>query len=102
MPQHGTAQPAAEPGNSLRSHGRTSYHSHVCSTTGDAIERIAAAIDQLANGMRAMSEPELSARVAALWLMMGEVDPELTRRQRRYTATDTGPADGAPCGTVPG
>jgi hypothetical protein len=75
------------------------YHSRVCSSTGDAIERIAAAIDQLASdardadGMRgAAGQRELSRRVARLWQMVSDLDPELARRARRYTA----PADGAP------
>jgi hypothetical protein len=75
------------------------YHSRVCSSTGDAIERIAAAIDQLASdardadGMRgAAGQRELSRRVARLWQMVSDLDPELARRARRYTA----PADGGP------
>jgi hypothetical protein len=68
----------------------------VCSTTGDAIDRIAAAIDQLALDAREMrggaGQPELSRRVACLWQMVGDLDPELARRARRYTA----PADGGP------
>lgn len=35
-----------------------------------------------------MSEAELTARVAGIWLMVGELDPELTKRQRYYS---TGP-----------
>lgn len=72
------------------------YHSPVCSSTGDAIDRIAAAIDQLASDARdangEASEAELTARVAALWQLVSDLDPELARRARRYT----GPADGDP------
>ena len=72
------------------------YHSPVCSSTGDAIDRIAAAIDQLASDARdangEASEAELTARVATLWQMVSDLDPELARRARRYT----GPADGDP------
>ena len=68
----------------------------MCSSTGDAIDRIAAAIDQLASDVRdangEASEAELTGRVAALWQMVSDLDPELARRARRYT----GPADGAP------
>jgi hypothetical protein len=71
----------------------------VCSTTGDAIERIAAAIDQLASDARnagnapgTAGQRELSRRVACLWQMVSDLDPELARRARRYT----GPADGGP------
>jgi len=75
------------------------YHSPVCSSTGDAIDRIAAAIDQLASDARdagsargAADERELSRRVACLWQMVSDLDPELARRTRRYTT----PADGGP------
>jgi len=64
--------------------------------TGDAIDRIAAAIDQLASDVQdASTEPnedELATRIAALWQMVSDLDPELARRARRYT----GPADGGP------
>ncbi len=70
----------------------------MCSTTGDAIDRIAAAIDQLASDARhpggSPFDGELAARIADLWLMIGDLDPELARRARRYTT----PADGAPSG----
>jgi hypothetical protein len=68
----------------------------VCSKPGDAIERIAAAIDQLASDARGeqgeAGGETLTSRIAALWQMVGELDPELARRARGY-ATRT---DGAP------
>jgi hypothetical protein len=68
----------------------------VCSKTGAAIDRIAAAIDQLASDSRDItgeaSEKELTARIAALWQMVSDLDPELARRARKYT----GLADGGP------
>ncbi|HWG00398.1 MAG TPA: hypothetical protein VG164_00945 [Trebonia sp.] len=65
----------------------------MCSIRGDAIERIADAIDQLANDAQGSApEAELTARIAGIWLMVGELDPELARRQRRYTSQ----ADGTP------
>ena len=68
----------------------------MCSNKGDAIDRIAAAIDQLASDARdakaEASEDELTTRVATLWQMVSELDPELARRARRYT----GPVDGGP------
>jgi len=68
----------------------------VCSNTGDAIDRIAAAIDQLASDAQdakaGAREDELATRVAALWQMVSDLDPELARRARRYT----GPVDGGP------
>ena len=77
----------------LRSPTRVRYYPYVCSIMGDAIERIAAAIDQVASDVRGSAdEPELTARVAEIWLMMGALDPELARRQQGYTT----PADGTP------
>ena len=72
------------------------YHSPVRSNTGDEIDRIAIAIDQLESDVQAArggaGEAELANRIAVLWQMVGALDPELARRARRYTA----PADGAP------
>jgi hypothetical protein len=65
----------------------------VCSIQGDAIDRIAEAIDQLATDVQGdASGQELAARVAELWLMVSALDPELAWRQQRYTT----PADGVP------
>ena len=65
----------------------------MCSITGDEIDRIAAAIDQLATDAHGdAGEPELAVRVAGIWQMISALDPELDRRRRRYTPT----ADGAP------
>jgi hypothetical protein len=71
---------------------------------GDAIDRIAEAIDQLASDAHGdISGPELAARVADLWLMLSALDPELARRKQGYGAIIPGgpepaepPADGAP------
>jgi hypothetical protein len=80
----------------LRRTGPACYPSRVCSIRGEAIERIAEAIDQLANdAQREGPGTDLAARVADIWLMVTALDPELARRQRRYTASTT-PADGAP------
>jgi hypothetical protein len=65
----------------------------VCSITGSSIERIAAAIDQVAGDIHGVAdEPELTARIAEIWLMIGALDPSLARRQQGYTA----PTDGTP------
>jgi len=61
------------------------YHSPVCSNVGDAIDRVTAAIDQLARDANGdASEPELAARVAGLWQMVSDLDPELARRTQGY------------------
>jgi hypothetical protein len=68
----------------------------VCSIRGDAIDRIAEAIDQLAHdAQRESPEGDLAARVAGIWLMVTALDPELARRQRGYTAS-AAPVDGTP------
>jgi hypothetical protein len=60
---------------------------------GDAIDRLADAIDQLASDAQGeTSGRELAARVADLWLMVSALDPEMARRSQRYTT----PADDAP------
>lgn len=97
---HLTAQPGTVGHSGLRnkphSRSRAGYHSPVCSITGDAVDRIAAAIDQLASDAHdtkaGVSEDELTTRIATLWQMVSDLDPELARRAQRYT----GPADGGP------
>jgi hypothetical protein len=68
----------------------------VCSNLGDAIDRIAAAIDQLASDTRnarlAPLDGDAAARIAGLWQLISELDPGLARRIPRYAS----PADGAP------
>jgi hypothetical protein len=67
--------------------GRASvgYPSPVCSNVGDAIDRVTAAIDQLASDAHGdASEPELTARIAGLWQMVSQLDPELARRAQGY------------------
>jgi thioredoxin-like negative regulator of GroEL len=60
------------------------------------IDRLAAAIDQLASDVRndrgAALDGTADTRIAELWQMVSDLDPELARRARRYAA----PADGAP------
>jgi hypothetical protein len=67
----------------------------VCSILGDAIDEIAAAIDQLAHDVRegsgSVQHVHHTARVADIWLMVTALDPELGRLMLRYTA----PADEA-------
>jgi hypothetical protein len=79
------------PPECLRAVDRLGYHSRVCSIMGDAVERIAEAIDQLASDARGETgDQELAARVADLWLMVSAVDPELARRKQHYTTPSGG------------
>jgi hypothetical protein len=79
----------ARPGDradSLRLAPAAGYGSGVCSITGEAIDRIAAAIDQLEAELRADSRaPDMSARVAGIWLMVTALDPGLEVIVSRYT-----------------
>lgn len=73
--------------------GPAGYPSPVCSSIEDALDRVAAAIDQLATDAQGKpGDPELAMRVAGLWQMMSALDPELARRAQRYTT----PLGGAP------
>jgi len=84
---------AGSPADRLRPAIGLGYPSRVCSIMGDAIDRIAEAIDQLASDAQGeTSGRELAARVADLWMMVSALDPELARRSQGYTT----PADGAP------
>jgi hypothetical protein len=62
----------------------------VCSMSGGPIDEIAEAIEQLAvDARREIPAQELTTRLAGIWSMMSDLDPELARRQRKYT----GPAE---------
>jgi hypothetical protein len=54
------------------------------------MDEITDAIDRLARDARGeVPAQELATRLADIWSMMGALDPELARRQRKYT----GPAE---------
>jgi hypothetical protein len=58
----------------------------VCSATGGTIDEIAKAIDELAAQTRQENPAQdLHARLAAIWTMVGTLDPNVARRQREYT-----------------
>jgi hypothetical protein len=93
LPERPAKPPGGGPPECLRPAGRLGYHSRVCSIMGDAVDRIAEAIDQLAMDSRGEAgSQELAARVAELWLMVSALDPELARRKQHYTT----PSGGAP------
>lgn len=66
------------------------YRSSVCSTPdpaldGTTLDGLAAAIDQLALANRDGADPaDLAERIARLWTMIGDLDPELARRRSAY------------------
>jgi len=56
----------------------------VCSIDKSALRRVAEAIDQLDADRRSADSSDLEAQVAAVWAMVGEIDPELARLAARY------------------
>ena len=61
----------------------------MCSTREARIARIGAAIDEVAAAARggAAGQPEvidLAARLAGIWAMVAELDPDLAARLRSY------------------
>jgi len=61
----------------------------VCSSEGDALRRVAEAIDRLEADRAVADSADLAARIAAVWSMVSDIDPELARLASRYG----GPAD---------
>jgi hypothetical protein len=56
----------------------------VCSTDGSALRRVAEAIDELEADRGKANAADLEARVAAVWSMVSEIDPELARLASGY------------------
>jgi hypothetical protein len=56
----------------------------VCSIDGSAFRRLAEAIDQLDADRKSADAAALEARIAAVWAMVREIDPELARLTSKY------------------
>ena len=56
----------------------------VCSIDGSAFRRLAEAIDQLDADRKSADAVALEARIAAVWAMVREIDPELARLTSKY------------------
>jgi hypothetical protein len=56
----------------------------VCSTDDSALRRVTEAIDQLETDRQNADPADLEARIAAVWSMVGEIDPELARLASGY------------------
>ena len=54
----------------------------VCSIDESALRRVAEAIDQLDADRKSADSARLEARIAAVWAMVREIDPELARLTR--------------------
>jgi len=60
------------------------YDSTVCSSEGDALRRVAEAIDRLEADRGNTDAADLAARVAVVWRMVSEIDPKLARLASGY------------------
>jgi hypothetical protein len=56
----------------------------VCSIDGGALRRVAEAIDRLEADRGNTDAADLEARIAAVWSMVSEIDPDLARLASRY------------------
>jgi hypothetical protein len=56
----------------------------VCSIDESALRRVAEAIDQLDADRQSADSAGLEARIAEVWAMVREIDPELARLASRY------------------
>ncbi len=57
----------------------------MCSSEGGTVAEVISAIDRLAEDAEAgLAAPELSARVAAIWAMLADLDPEVARLRAAY------------------
>ena len=56
----------------------------MCSIDDSALRRVAEAIDQLEADRQGADAADLEARIAAVWSMVGEIDPELARLASGY------------------
>ena len=56
----------------------------VCSINEPALQRVAEAIDQLDAVRKSPDSSGVEARIAEVWAMVGEIDPELARLASRY------------------
>lgn len=56
----------------------------VCSIDESALRRLAEAIDQLDADRKGADAAALEARIAAVWAMVREIDPELARLTSKY------------------
>jgi hypothetical protein len=64
--------------------GSDCYDSTMCSSDGGALQRVAEAIDRLEADRANTDAADLTARIAAVWSMVTEMDPELARLASGY------------------
>ncbi len=56
----------------------------VCSIDDSALRRVAEAIDRLDADRRSADSSDLEARIAEIWAMVREIDPQISRLASRY------------------
>ena len=56
----------------------------MCSIEESALRRVAEAIDQLDADRKSADSAALPGRIAAVWAMVREIDPELARLVAKY------------------
>jgi hypothetical protein len=56
----------------------------MCSIEESALRRVAEAIDQLDADRKSADSSDLEARIAAVWAMVRDIDPELARLASKY------------------
>ena len=56
----------------------------MCSIDESALRRLTEAIDQLDADRKSADAAALEARIAAVWAMVREIDPELARLTSKY------------------
>ena len=56
----------------------------MCSIDESALRRLAEAIDQLDADRKSADPAALETRIAAVWAMVREIDPELARLTSKY------------------
>jgi len=56
----------------------------VCSIDESALRRVTEAIEQLDADRKSAAPSALEARIAAVWAMVREIDPELARLASKY------------------
>jgi hypothetical protein len=56
----------------------------VCSMDELALRRVAEAIDRLEADRRSADTSNLEARIAEIWAMVREIDPQMSRLASRY------------------
>ena len=60
----------------------------MCSIDASALGRLAEAIDRLEADRKSADSAALEARIAAVWAMVREIDPEMSRLASRYANPD--------------